>query len=431
VPRWLPEHKLIEDADAVGDDVVALALLLLLRDLRLWVESPPEERSSLLLPPGRERIQTVERAAEHAQGIAEALHDLSAMRSEPARVTPSMLSAACQRIYRWAERRSLPQVAILFAEAAARVDPRTSRIASDAARAARHGGRLDRAECWYDLGITLAGRDGSRNRGDMISALLGRGTVLREQRRFDEARHVLSRAAKLCASTRRYRIAAETQHDLFALAVMDGCYTEAETHMAIALEHYPLHHPAIPGLVHDWCFLLTQRGFYAQAVPLLENSIPQLRRVEIQLVSWGTLSHAAAGAGLIHVYDEAVCHVLQLATRTQNYAAAALGHAAFGSLFFGDWDAGHALATRAAEIARTRGEIGALYWIEGLLARVNARETPAPQMHPPIGSRITLIGQVLQDFLTARQRPTRRPVHVDVEREASGPLVPARQNQDA
>ena len=263
----------------------------------------------------------------------------------------------------------------------------------------------------------------------MISALLGKGTVLREKRRFSEAKSLLLRAARLCASTRRHRLAAETQHDLFALAVMDGSYTEAENHMASALEHYPVHHPGIPGLVHDWCFLLVQCRFYAQAVPLLQASIPHVRKAEIQLVSWGILSRAAAGAGSRELYDEALRHVRALVARTHEFAAAALAHAAYGARFFEEWALAESLARQSREIAETRAETEVAQGVEEFLTAIRAKEAPLPQIEPPVSSRIPEIAGRMTTLLDARRRPTRRPVEPTQEREAGGPLVPARRHE--
>ncbi len=426
VPGWLPEYKLVQEAEAIGD-VVGLALLRVLRDLRLWVDSTPEERLRILLPPSHHRAESVEYASAHSPTIAESLRDLSAMRSDPDRATAEVLKVACQRIARWAHRNSLSCIALLYSEATVRVAPLIAANANYAGRMARIAGYPDRSELWFDYGIGIAGRDGNRNRREMIRALLGKGTILREQGRLDDARHFLDRAARLCAATRRHRLAAETHHDLYALDVMLGAYAEAETHMLRALQHYPIHHSAIPGLIHDWCFLLVQQGYYAQAVSLLRASIPDIERIEIQLVSWGTLARAAAGAGFKALFGEAVQHIENLVERTHTYASAALAHAAYGARFFAEWDDGLRLATRAHVIAEARGEMEIVQGVEDFISAIHAKEPPIPWAQPLEDSRIPEIDDRIMFLLRARQRPVRRPVQPSPEREASGQqLVPAR-----
>lgn len=427
VPGWLPEYKMVEDVAAVGDELVALALLQALRDLRLWVESTPEERPHVLSPPSQDRTATFRYAADQAPTIGEALHDLGGMRSDPDRATPEILNTACLRISRWAHRNSLSRIALLYAEAAVRVAPHVAASANYAGRMARIAGHPDRSESWFDYGIHLAGRDGNRNRREMIRALLGKGTIQRENGRLHEAKPLLDRAARLCAATRRHRLAAETHHDLYALAVMLGSYAEAETHMLRALQHYPVHHSAIPGLIHDWCFLLVQHGYYSQAVSLLRASIPSIERLEIQLVSWGTLSRAAAGAGSRDLYEEAVQHIEKLVERTQTYASAALAHAAYGARFFGEREAGLRLATRARTIAEARGEAEIVQGVQEFITAMLAREAPTPPGEPPQDSQIAEVHDRIMFLLRARQRPVRRPVLPSQEREAGGQqLVPAR-----
>jgi hypothetical protein len=207
---------------------------------------------------------------------------------------------------------------------------------------------------------------------------------------------------------------------------MDGTYAEAESHMMLALDYYPIHHPAITRLVHDRAFLLVQNALYSQAVPLLRASIPQVRRLEIQLLSWGTLSHAAAGMQCRDLYNEAVTHALKIAKRVQEYAAAALAHAATGARFFAEWELGQAYAIRACEIAHTRGELEAEHWIQEIREAIRVRQSPPPQADPPEGSRFAVVADRIFKVLEARKRPRRRPVQVDTDKEAGEPSLPAR-----
>lgn len=431
IPGWLPEYKMVEDVAAICDDLVALALLRALRDLRLWVESTPEERPRVFPPPSQDRIETFWYAAEQVPAIGEGLRDLLAMRSDQDHATPQVLNAACLRIARWAHRNSLSCTALLYSEAAVRVAPHITASANYAGRMARIAGHSDRSESWFDYGIRVAGREGNRNRREMIRALLGKGTILREYGRLDDARPLLDRAARLCAATRRHRLAAETHHDLFALAVILGSYSEAETHMLRALQHYPIHHSAIPGLIHDWCFLLVQLGHYPQAAALLRASIPSIERIEIQLVSWGTLSRAAAGVGARDLYLEAVQHVNELIERTHAYASAALIQAANGTRFFAEWEAAHGLALRARSIAEERGETEVVHEVEEVTRSILAHEPPLPLAEPSANSHIAEINDRLMFLLRARQRPVRRPVQANQERGAGGQLVPARRDLSA
>jgi tetratricopeptide (TPR) repeat protein len=417
------------EAEILADEHLAFALVLALRDLNTWVEASPGERPRIFQPPKRHRINAMAHASRAVPEIAPALETISHLRVPDVPPEAGSLVGACRRIFNWADSNALPQIAVRFAEAYARLDPDRSAFANDAARAAKHAAIPDRADVWYERAIGLAGRE--RNRREKIRGLLGKANLYRNERRYDEARPLLMRAASLAASTRRYREAAEIEHDLYALAVMEGTYPEAERHILSALAHYPVHHPAVPRLVHDWAFLLVQKALYAEAIPLLQMSIPQTRRIEIKLLSWGTLSHAVAGAGHRGLYEEALDRVLHFSERIQEYAAAALAHASCGARFFGEWDLAHTLATQALAVAEVRRETDVAQGVREFLAAIESQQALPPQAEPSEGHQIALINAQMLKLLQARRRPTRRPVVLDQNKEASGPLVPARQAESA
>lgn len=417
VQPWLPEHKLIEDAGAIGEECVTLALLRTLRDLRLWTSCLPGERFWLRLPPTRSRFETIKHASDHSKDIAGALTELSTMRLEPDLARPGALGEACRQISRWAMQRSLPNVGLMFAEAAARVDESVSVHAREAGQAAKYAGVRHRSEDWLDRAIRLAGRDGNRNRIELIRALLAYGNLLREQAKYAEARSHLTRAARLAASTRRHRIAAVAQHDLVGVTVMDGTYTESEGHIREALRYYPIHHPAIPSLVHDWSFLLSRTGRYHDARPLVDAVLPHTDQPELELILWGMAGLVAAGTGDQQRFDLAVEQVRTRAMRSKEFAAAAHGHLAQGARLLGAWDLARSLIVKTIDISRTRQESEVEILSKQLLAGIESQEAPSPALELPRDHRIKEITVQFNELLKARLRPSRRPVQIDLEIE--------------
>lgn len=418
-PEWLREHTFIPEAGAFGlPDEVGFALYLALRDLRRWADASPEERPTLMGPAAEEKRRAVAAAAEREGEIAGALEAVSALRISPEAVTPAQLGDACREIHGWADERGLTQVALLFAEAGARMDPENSTLASAAGRAARRAALPERADLWYERGVALAAR--YNKRGELIRALTGRGALMREQARFREAKRLLERAANLAAATRRYRQAAEIQHELLIISSETGNYAEAERHMRAALRSYPIHHPYFPVLVHDWCFFLMRHALYEQALPLVEAVIPQIKRPELQTLAWGTLARAAAGAGRQARYHEARQRVLSFAEGSYEYTAAALANSAEGARFFGEWETGRELGMRALEIARARKEPDIEQGTLEILAGLSAQERPTPQAAPPAGNHLEAITQRIAYYLQARKRPARRPVQMDVDGATNG-----------
>jgi tetratricopeptide (TPR) repeat protein len=244
----------------------------------------------------------------------------------------------------------------------------------------------------------------------LIRALLAFGSLLREQRKYDEAWPLFNRAAQLSAATRRHRLAAETQHDLFTLAVLNGTYAESEHHMLKALQHYPIHHPAVPALVHDWSFLLVRLGHYHEALRLLNAALPQFKRPGMQMLAWGMIGRVAAATGDRLRFDTAVATVRTLSRRTDEFTAAAHGNLAQGARFWGEWDLGRALATQAIDVSRARREWEVEHEVREFLAGIESEKAPSVHERPPASNKIeTISGQVLS-LLVARERPQRRPV---------------------
>lgn len=416
-PSPLPEHDVAEDSFA--DEPVAMVLWRVLVDLHRWATADAAERPALF---GRTPDATRERlayAASEAPEIASALGTFGTLRDSPRIVSVGALARACTDVHQWADERSLTQTALRFAEAAAFVDPDNPNLNNHAGRAARRAGLPHRAAVWYDRAHRIAAR--LKNRRETIRALIGRGALLRELGRYEEARAVFERAARLASSTRRNRQAAEVMHELFTIAAESGTLEEAERHARDALDHYPIHHPALPALVHDWGFLLVRHAYYEQALALLDTLIPHMRRPEWRTAAWGTLGRAAAGAGRRARYEEAKQSVLGLIGLNEEYAAAALAHLAEGARFFGEWDAGAALAARAIELAQARHEGDVVRGAREILEAVLAREPPQSQAVAPRGSRIPDIGRQMQNRLQDRTRPARRPVKIDPEAGGRAP----------
>jgi len=416
-PEWLREHTLVPEAGASGlPDEVGFALFVALRDLKSCADALPEERPALLGPPSAERQKATAAAAEQEGEIAGALETISTLRISPETVTPAQLGAACREIHGWADERGLTQTALLFAEAGARVDAENSTLASAAGRAARRAALLERADLWYERGVALAAR--YNKRGELIRALIGRGALMREQARFREAKRLLERAASLAAATRRYRQAAEVQHELLIIAAEAGGYAEAERHMRAALRHYPIHHPSLLGLIHDWCFVLVRYALYEQALPLLDAVLPQIQRPEVQTAAWGILARAAAGAGRRDRYYGARDRVLSHTESGQEFITTALANIAEGARLLGEWEFGTELATRAVEIARARNNTEAEQFALKILAGLSAQAPPPPQAVPSAGNHLEAISRRIAYYLQARQRPARRPVQLDGDRVA-------------
>lgn len=406
-PSPIPDHHILGDLD----EPLARVLWRGLRDVREWSAATPAQRGRLFSQPGAEFREGMLFASGQAPALADAIGTLASLRTSPRVVTTRDLVEACVSVRDWADDRGLVHTALAFAEAAAGLDLENPILACDAGKAARRAAHADRAESWFDRALTSAARQ--KNRREQIRALLGVGALMRETGRYEAAREFIGRASKMAASTRRNRQAAESSHDLLAIAIEDGSFDECETYVLAALRTYPIHHPSIPRLVHDWAFYLVRRALYEQALPLLVAIVPVARRPELKMLYQGTLARAAGGSGRREVYDEAARMVVALSGVHQEFAAAALANSAEGARFFQEWERADGYAARAVEIARERGEADVHRGASEILDAVTARAAPEPQALPPADSNVESVTRRVMALLRQRRKPPRRPVETD------------------
>lgn len=397
-PSVLPEHTLIDDAD----EPVSIVLWRAVREVSDWARALPTERSTLFGAMSEVTRERLVYASAREPGLADAFGVFGTLRSSPELLSADEIAAACDVVVAWADQRSLVQTAFLFAEAAARVTPDDPARNSHAGRWARHAGQRHRAEIWYDRARGLAAR--YKIRRELIRALLGAGSLYRETGRYAHARALIDRAARLASSTRRHRQAAEAEHDLMAIAAEAGTYHEAELHVRAALLHYPLRHPGVPRMVHDWGFLLVRYKLYPQALEVLLNLPAHASRPELESLYSGTLARAAAGAGRRDVYEKARARVVTLTGLHPEFAAAALANTAEGARHFGRWDEGERLAGRAVELARERGEADVQRGALEILDAILTRQPPEPPAAPPQPNRLDTISRRMLHLLEQRRK---------------------------
>lgn len=408
-PDPLPEHVLL-----VGiDDPLARVFWRTSRDMSEWVASPsPSSRTG---EPGdavlfREQLAY---AASKTPELEEAFGAFGLLRLNPKLAQQSSLAKACQQVHAWADARGMQETALLFAENWGRIDAENPIAANEAGRAARRTAHIHRAETWFERAYTLAARH--KNRREKIRALIGHGGLLRELGRYGEARSKFFDAARIAASTRRHRQAAEVQHEMLTIAVETGSYAEAEHYMRAALQEYPVHHRALPWLAHDWAFFLVRSNLYKEARVLLEAVRPHVTRRELQVVIEGTLGRAVAGCGDRNAYELCRERVLVLSSVHGEYAAAAFAHLAVGAQLFGEWELAEQMGARALEIARTRHQADVERGATEIVSAIRARH-PAPQQASIARpNKLAHIEREMLSRLQAWTKPRRRKVLDDPE----------------
>ncbi len=374
-PGWRVDAQGRPEGWPVLDDVdgaLGLTLWRALRAVWTWVDTPPERRAGLSREPTREVRERLAYAAAEAPELADAFGTFGLLASAADVLNGAQVADACSLVHAWAETRGLTETAVHFAEAAARADEEDASRANLAGRTCRRAALAERASMWFAraFGIALRGQ----NSGEMIRALLGYGTLMKELGRHEDARRIFERAARRAARTGRRRQAAEAQHDLMTLAVERGTYEQAEEHLRQALQLYPVHHPRVPALAFDWGFLLVRLGRHAEALPLLERVGSLITRPEDRTLVWSVIARAAAGAGYSLRHDEITEHSFPAAGIHAEYAAGALYNLAEAAVLLGHWERGERLAKAALELAAARNDAEVERVALGLSARIARRE---------------------------------------------------------
>lgn len=272
---------------------LGIAFWRMLRRARMWSVTPADARRSLAVSLPEEACRRLGDACVHAPELVDAFGLFALSIRSPEAVEPRHLADASRRICRWAEERSHLPTAALFAEAAASIDPDSAELASDAARLCRQVASFGRAASWYERAFGLAVR--TRDRQEVVKALLGYGNLMKDIGEFEKARVVFERVARRALHTGRRRVAAEAHHSLLTLAAESGMFQAAVRHLRKALDYYPVHHPFIPYLVHDFSFVLVRNRYYGLAVGPLAHLLSVIQKPHEQVLVYGTLARAAGG----------------------------------------------------------------------------------------------------------------------------------------
>ncbi|MET0395744.1 MAG: tetratricopeptide repeat protein [Longimicrobiaceae bacterium] len=384
---------------------LAVAFWRVLRKVRAWAETPSEERAGLFAINKKEACERLGAACGLAPGLVEAFGTFSVLVRAPGRVEARQLAEACHQVHEWAEERSLIEVAMLFAEAAAFADPDDPAWANDAGWMSRRAARDDRAASWYHRAYGLSVRNDDRD--EVFRALTGYGTLQKDLGQNDEARRYYEKAATRAAYTGRHRRAAVAHHYLLALEAEVGDFSQAHRHANLALNHYPIRDPQLPALAHDWAFLLVRQHHYTPAIPLLRAALVGIQLPEILTVVWGTFARALAGAQQRSCFEEAEKNLLPLIDQHEEYAPAALIHLAEGARAFELWEQAEQYCRRAAEIADRRKDAIVKQDATELLDNIVGRIQPPGEEKPTDPDRIDRIARRLQARLSKWKAPGR------------------------
>lgn len=400
IPSWRRDFEILDEL--CSERLVALALWESLRDVALWARSDPGDRIYLFHPPPADLWSDAGKAIPEIMESLERFRDLV---RTPVDLVRDEVAEACRQVYQWAEDRAYLQTAAHFAEAAALVKSNDASLANLAARTCRRAGLPARAGPWYVRGRVLAVL--ANDFGEKFSAFVGYGWLMYSLGRYDRARRIIDKAARAAYNERHMRMAGEAEHNLLAICSELKQYKAGEQYALNALDHYPIHHPLVPFLVHDVAYLFVACAFYSPALNLLQQAIKTMRRPQDPVLAWGTMAQAAAGAHRTDLYHEARDTALDLLETYPEFAPATLRSLGYAAQLAEDWDVAEHVARNAAEVARARRMFEVERTSLELLDRVRIREPGVPETPPPALNRIETITRACRIKLRLWSGPKR------------------------
>jgi tetratricopeptide (TPR) repeat protein len=357
-------------------DGLGLLLWRSVSDVLLWCDAPQPERSTL--------FQTT---PDPAHALAEcsdwgavtgSLRALAVLYADPGRADPETLSSACAQISGWAEGEGLTEVALQFAEAAARLAPNSSLRSYVAGRLCRRRGDFPRAMTWLRRAIRLARRarmEGidAKNEIDFANAHRGYGFVFTDMGEMARAEPHFWKCIRAALRVGHKSLAGSGFHDLLLVAVHMERWDDALEYAKKAVEYYKRGHPRFPLLAHDVAFFWTRRGYYSSALPVVERILPWVEHQRERILVLATLVRCAAAVRDHLRYQRVAREVRELAASDTEMSASSLYHLAEGARCFHDWETAEQLGRRALDLAIARKNGTIVRWAETLLAEVASR----------------------------------------------------------
>lgn len=354
-------------------------LLVLYRSVLLWAETPAAERAALFAG-GGDRLSGTEAAGSALPAeAAEALRDLHALRAEPGRVRPALVSRACDAVSAWAEAEGHTGTALAWARAAASAYPPNVAAAHRVGIIARRRADYATAEAWLQHAGSMARRHGDWYA--FVLSLNSLGNLHIQHGEFGQARASLAKAlgavrrprGRVEGGRKRLRIReGYVLHDLMTVSVYTGDFSGAERYAAEAFERMRVGSKRLPVLAHDVAGLWMERGQFGRALQVFEAVLPYFRSQEARARVLTNLLRAAGATGRKDAFER---HSGEARSILEAMPAAETPAAFWTCLARGEaslchWDAAERASLRAGELAELRQEADQLAEIIPLLESI-------------------------------------------------------------
>ena len=311
VRRWCIPPAILREPDetlegtGILEELRGEAGLLLwhsLRDVTLWAEVAPEDRSTLFAPPAAAERLRLLRAAAVEPALEVSLTTLAALVGNPAGASSEIVTLVCLQVSRWAQEQGAPNTSLAFAQAGALASPEDASAALAVGVLALHFRRLPRAETWLRRTIGLARR--RRDWSSYAQAWVELGRLQTRRGSAEAARRALIKGTRASRRHGLLAIRATALHGLFLLSLESSDYDDAERFARLAMRAYGRGHARQPELHHDLARLWVHRGAFERALPALQRLLPTRVQPGERVTTLALLARVAAGLGNRPLYQE-------------------------------------------------------------------------------------------------------------------------------
>jgi tetratricopeptide (TPR) repeat protein len=348
-----------EGADILAEDgaVPASVLYPAYRSVMAWALTPAAEHPGLFPAGAGDETRRLMAAAEVPRELDPALQTLCEMLDDPPGADASRVSEACMRIGEWAERLgSAPATALRFLQAAATCSPNDARVAYRAGYVARHQAIWDVAELWFRHSGTVGRR--TRDWRSHALAYTAVGNCFYQRGRHQLAKREHLKALRVSRRHGLTELEGMAYHDLFAVAIELGDWSEADVCAQRSFHAYGAEHRNVPNLAHDVAYFWNTRGHYSRALPVFLALLPHYTRPQNRIRVLGAIARAAGGCGEREVFNRASEELWGLVPLIEREPAlpASLLQNAYGAAALQNWELARAGAEFALRAAVARGE---------------------------------------------------------------------------
>jgi tetratricopeptide (TPR) repeat protein len=378
MPTWRSPDLILEETHV--PEPQRMLFWRILSDYRFWWDS----RGPLFWAYGIGMWRSV-----YPAEISPALHTLEKIWVSPHLVEDSRLAEACAVVWEWAERKEYLEIAMQFAELAARLEPLVPGRASTAGRIARRQRTIPRGSMWFTRAYRLARLQ--KKEIDFAIAHLGMGALELEIGNPEKARRHAGKAFKAAMRRGRRSLAACASHDIMAAYISEENYEDAGGHAQSAVAMYDLDHPRFPGLAHDVAVLWSRLGYYSSALTIFEIVLPAMVRLEDHITALANIARAAAACGDRVRYQRALKEVIEAINSKAPIRPSSIYHLAWAARTYQDWP----LATQLAKICVARYPESQKSRARTLLEAIQSRLPGDTDKLPEVGSELEEARQTL------------------------------------